>query len=270
MITDQGRALEVLVETVLRSTKYKHVSPDLIKSIGKRELEKRRSLKGAIKATKSKLHQVAGAYLGSGVDYNWGLGLLKAAGDEEAFRKTCRQLMDLHSSTSERLAILDEFYKIVLGSIPEIRSVMDVACGFNPLAWPWMSFGSDVEYWAYDIYVDMVGFIQSFMDIAGIKGKAEMRDVLSNPPTRTVDLALILKSLPCLEQVDKTAVSSVLDSLHAKYMIISYPVHSLGGRQKGMAQNYKEQFYSRTTGRAWQITEFEFSSELVFVVKTQG
>ena len=59
----QSDQLEKLVETVLTSSKYKAVSHDLIRSIGLRELAKRSSLKEAVKATKSKLHQVGGAYL---------------------------------------------------------------------------------------------------------------------------------------------------------------------------------------------------------------
>ena len=227
------------------------------------------------KRQKSKLHQVGGAYFERRVNYKLGLELLRQAaalGDDD-FRRQCRELMGFHASTRERLVILDQFYRELLGKLPPIRSVIDVACGFNPLAWPWISssgsFSKEVSYWAYDIYADMVGFIRGFMDIVGMNGKAEVRDVLSNPPTQPVDLAFILKSLPCLEQLDKTAVPKLLDSLQAKYTVISFPIHSLGGREKGMVQNYEAQFLGWMAGRGWKFSRYEFSSELAFLVETE-
>ena len=51
-----------LVEAVLESPKYRHVSRDLVRRIGAMELGKGRGLKEGIKATRNKLHQVGGAY----------------------------------------------------------------------------------------------------------------------------------------------------------------------------------------------------------------
>ena len=81
-----------------------------------------------------------------------------------------------------------------------------------------------------------------------------------------VDLALLLKTLPVLAQVDKTAVPRLLDSLQAHYLLISFPAKSLGGRNKGMVENYEAQFYQWATGRNWQIKRFEFASELAFLI----
>ena len=46
------------------------------------------------------------------------------------------------------------------------------------------------------------------MQLAGLDGRAEVRDVIHNPPQEPADLALLLKTLPCLEQVEKGAVHS--------------------------------------------------------------
>ncbi len=263
--------LEELVATVLRSAKYSQVSPDLIRQVGRRQLALRSSLREAVKATKGKLHQVGGAYFDSKVNYAQGEALLQAAadlGDTQLLRQVCRKLMRRHASTRERLDILDEFYTTILADLPPIHSLMDVACGFNPLAWPWMSLDNRVTYYAYDIYADMVGLLQAFMEIAGINGRAEVRDVLTDPPTQPVDLALVLKVLPCLEQLDKIAVPTLLDALQARHLVISFPAHSLGGWPKGMVRNYQAQFQEWIVGRDWRVKRFEFPSELVFLVQT--
>jgi len=50
-----------------------------------------------------------------------------------------------------------------------------------------------------------------------------------SPPTQHADLALILKTLPCLEQLDKTAGQWLLEAVNVDYLLLSFPVYSLGG-----------------------------------------
>lgn len=265
---DQEKQLDALVERVVAGQKYRYVSRDLIRGVGRRELVIRGSLKEAVKATKNKLHQVGGAYFEAVIDYDRALGELRATRDDPAaFRQTCRDIMGRHASTRERLAIVDDFYHTILGNLSDIRVVIDVACGLNPLARPWMPFGEQVEYVAYDIYADMVGFIGEFFKILDVPGQAEVRDVIGNPPSRMADLALILKTLPCLEQVDKTAASRLIDAIQARYLLISYPARSLGGRRKGMVENYEAHFWELAAGRNWTVQRFEFATELAFLVQ---
>ncbi len=257
--------LDELVDAILSRPKYRAISPDLVRRIGERELAVRRNMKEAVKATKNKLHQVGGAYFEAKVDYEAGLQMLHETTDLPA---TCRTLMQHHASTRERLPILEEFYRTVFAHLPPIHRVIDVACGLSPLAYPWMPLAPDAEYLAYDIYSDMMAFINGFMSLAGIKGKAEVRDVIGRPPAEPADLILILKSLPCLEQVDKLAAQRLLAGLSGHYLLITYPAQSLGGRQKGMITNYMAHFHSLAAGRNWQIQRFEFETELAFLVET--
>ncbi len=57
-MTHRDDLLANLVETVRASPKYRRVSEDLIRRIGARELEKRRSLKEALAATRAELQLV--------------------------------------------------------------------------------------------------------------------------------------------------------------------------------------------------------------------
>ncbi len=259
--------LEELVTAVLISPRYRHVSAALVRHIGARELAARRSLKEAIKATKNKLHQVGGAYFATRLDYARALADLRAAaGDEDAFRAACRAVMGLHASTRERLPILAEFYRLTLADLPPIRTVLDVACGLNALAWPWMPFGRETRYIGCDMYADMVEFVAAFMQLAGIAGETAVCDVVTQPPSQPVDLALLLKLLPVLAQVEATAVPRLLDALQARYLLISFPTTSLGGQGKGMVDTYEAQFWRWATGRNWQVRRFLFATELAFLV----
>jgi len=174
--------------------------------------------------------------------------------------------MKYHSSTRERLRVLEGFYTTTLADLPPIRTILDIACGFNPLSIPWMPLAEDARYYAYDIYRDMTSFLSELIGIVGVRGGAEVCDVIESPPARRADLALVLKTIPCLEQVDKSAGLRLLDSVNAHHLLVSFPIHSLGGRGKGMAINYEARFRDLVAERRWETRRFEFATELVFLV----
>ncbi|MFN2208375.1 MAG: 16S rRNA methyltransferase, partial [Candidatus Promineifilaceae bacterium] len=202
-MSDDDQALDSLAESIAATAKYKNVSPELVRSIGARELAKGQSFKSAVKATKNKLHQVGSAYQAGRIDYGRPLRMLREADSMEEWRATCCDIMRLHASTRERLPILDHFYETVLADTPAPRRVLDIACGLNPLASSWMPLAEDASYIAYDIYADMMDFLADYLALAGLNGRAEVRDIIHQPPQETADLALLLKTLPCLEQVEK-------------------------------------------------------------------
>jgi len=261
------KQLDDLVTAVINTTKYRHISPDLIYRIGTRELSVRRSTKEAIKATKNKLHQIGAAYQPSRVNYEKAKQMLvDAATSPEALKEAALDVMRLHTSTNERLSILPDFYAQIFAQLPPIHSLLDIACGLNPLAVPWMPLAADAAYFACDIYADMMQFLADVFPLFGTQGHFEVRDVVGQPPTQPVDLVLILKTLPVLDQVDKTAVSRLFDSLHARYILVTFPVRSLGGRGKGMVDHYTKQFEGWVNGRSWQVKPIEFASELAFLI----
>ena len=262
--------LDELVTAVQATSKYQPISPDLVRRIGAAELAKRPRLKEAVKATKNKLHQIGGAYFTAAIDYEAVLARIAAAQRQgaEAQKEALAAVMRLHASTNERLGILAEFYAATLGGLPPIGSVLDIACGLNPLARPWMPLAAESAYLAVDIYADMMAFLGDFMTLSGINGAAQVVDVGGAVSFAAVDLVLLLKTLPVLAQTDKTAVPRLLDSLQARYLLISFPAKSLGGRSKGMVENYEAQFYGWAEGRNWQVQRFAFETELAFLVRS--
>jgi 16S rRNA (guanine(1405)-N(7))-methyltransferase len=260
--------LERLTAEVRRGKKYKHISPTLIAHIGAGEMEKRTSFKEAVKSTRNKLHQVGGLFFERKVEYQaaWA-GLVEAERQEgSALRDQARHIMGWHTSTRERLPILAEFYQQIMERLPSPKVVLDVACGLNPCALPWMSLPSGVKYFAYDIYADLVDFVERVIGLYGYSGGAKVRDVVHDPPSRSADLALVLKSLPCLEQIEQGAARNLLIELQARHLVVSYPVQGVGGRGKGMAVNYQAQFEDTIAGLGWSVQRLEYETELVFLI----
>ena len=262
-------SLTPLNQTIRQSPKYRHISEDLIRSLLQRELAAGRTPKEAVKAAKNKLHQIAGAYFPEKVHYPDWLAELRAAaqtGDQAALQAACLRVMDHHASTRERLPILDDFYAVTLASVQPVHSVLDVACGLNPLAIPWLPLADEATYYACDIYQDMIAFLADFFELLGLPGLARLCNVLTEVPEEQVEVALVLKVLPPLEQVDKAAGLNLLRGLKAEHLLVSFPAHSLGGRHKQMVENYERHFRRLIAGEGWQIQRFQFPTELAFLV----
>jgi len=264
--------LDRLVAAVQGSPKHGRIAEEVIRRVGAEELPKRRSLKEAIKATKNKLHQVGGAYLEGGVSYDrWLDSLHSAAGEGEGpLRDACREVMRRHASTAERLAILDTFYKTTLADLGPIDSVLDVACGLNPLAIPWLPLAPGAAYYACDIYQDMLDFLNAFFPLVEARGRAEVCNASQGAPPIRAQVALILKTIPCLEQLDKSAGLRLLESAQADWLLVSFPVRSLGGANKGMVASYDAHMSELLAGKDWPFQRFEFETELAYRIDKRG
>lgn len=262
--------LDRLYRAVLKSSKYKNVCEDLIKNIGEKELSKRKNFGEALKSTKNKLHQIGGAYFVKKPDYgNWieELRSARKTGDKGLFREKCLEVMSYHKSTKERLNTLDQFYSRIFSMLPRVNSIIDIACGFNPLSIPMMPVSENVRYYAYDVYRDLIDFINEYFSILSLEGLAETSDVTQSPPEAHADLALILYAIPCLEQIDRLAGRKILESVDADFVVVSFPLRSLGAREKGMRKHYEARFNTLLKEKKWETQRLDFSTEMVFIVQ---
>ena len=129
-----------------------------------------------------------------------------------------------------------------------------------------MSLPKDVAYRALDIYADLSGFLNDFFDILGVAGQASVQDLLSPTAGLDADLTLLLKALPCLQQIDRGATSRLVDAITSPWLVISYPARSIGGRGKGMVETYRADFKALSEGRGWRSEELLYDTELAYIV----
>src|SRR5258708_19239872 len=110
-----------------------------------------------------------------------------------------------------------------------------------------------------------MGFLNDFCPPGGIQGQARIWDLAAGAPDEQVDLALVLKALPPLAQQAKHAGRDLLRALNARHILVSFPAHSLGGRGKGMAENYEQRFRALAAAEGWSIDRFVFPTALPFL-----
>jgi len=264
-------AVETIVQTILAGRKYRAVCPDTVRRIAAQEMMAHGHLKTALKETKSRLHQSYSAFEQT-VDYRVAYRCLAAAyqaNDEAAIKATCRGLLGQHRSTSERLPILDRFYGTIWAITGLPCSLLDLGCGLNPLTLPWMNLPPGGSYLAFDIDAPRVAFLTRFFALAGLPPLAVLQDVLCQPPEAEADVALLLKTSPTLERQEKGGTLRLLQALNTPFVVVSFAVKSLGGKEKGMVRHYEREFGALIEGQPWPVHKLTFDSELVFVVRKQ-
>ncbi len=277
---DLGDQLDRVLNLLQATRKYRFVCPSLVKAIASAELVKGRSLKETIKETKSKLHQSAAVYIRQNLDYDNALLRLQEAVrthqyEEDArghvsrdfARPLLRQFMAAHTSTYERLPLLEEFYQQIFARLPSVSSVLDIACGLHPLARPWMPLAPDRPYFAVDVFADQIDFLNRYFCVMGYAGEAVQYNVLEELQAPAADVAFLLKTLPCLEQIEVGAGRRLLHAIDAPLLVVSFPGHSLSGRKRGMAQHYAAFFEAIAAGSGWHVESLAYPSEEVYIVR---
>jgi 16S rRNA (guanine(1405)-N(7))-methyltransferase len=262
--------LGAVVSAVASSKKYRALCEDTIRRVAEHELaaEPDGSLKAAIKATRRRLHQVYGAFgqRFDGEAFYCRLETAYESGSEAEIQTACRQVLELHQSTRERLQAIDRFYPAIWAVTGKPRTILDLGCGLNPLALPWMDLEQGARIVALDIDRERVDWLNRYLALAGREPLARCQDVLAHPPGDAADVALLLKMGPTLERQEPGSTGRLIEVLQAPYVVVSFAVKSLGGREKGMAENYQRQFVKLAASRGWPATEVRFQSELVFIV----
>ncbi len=235
---------DVVVAGLAGSSKYRDLAPETLARTADWALERHPRPADALKAAKRKLHQAFGAYLDPGALAAVGriLDGLGPDPDREALETTATRILALHRSAAERLPIVREFYETIFEAAGRPASILDVAAGLNAFALPFMGLPGETRYTSVEVDRGLAAATERFLQLTGRPGEAIWADALIRIPETDAELALVLKTLPCLEQQEDGAALALLQRLAAIQQIaVSYPVRSLGGREKGMTATYRAQ-----------------------------
>ena len=259
-------AVDAVVVAIKQSRKYRDTSEETIRQLAVEAVIEHKKPKPAEKAVRRRLHSIMAPYLGD-PDYAAARELLTdifVGGDDTAIRAACRDLMHTHLSTRERLPILDSFYRDIFAVTGHPRRLLDIACGLNPLAFPWMELSpAGTDFVAYDIHEPRVEFLNHYFILQGLPPLAFVKDVAVSAPTESGDVALFLKEMPRFERNYPGHGRALLDAIDTRWLVVSFPTISThGGRN--LTNRYREFFHQIIDGSGWPVTELLFDTELVF------
>jgi len=266
--------LSELVNKIADSRKYRRtgIPRQTIEDVLKQELLRFPKEAEALRSARAILHNIMAPYLGD-PDYEAErkrLAAINAGEDHSAIKSYCMEILSWHDSTLERIPYLNDFYQAILEVSPQPRVVLDLACGLNPIALPFMGLPHDVDYYAYDIHQPRIGLINDFFTSQAIKPLAEVRDVLLNPPQISAGAAFLFKEAHRMEKRRKGCSRELVKAINARVTFISLPNRSLGG-QRDLHQRMDALFQQISSGLGGETGSREFPGEtLYWIRKTDG
>ncbi len=232
-----------------QAPKARHVFPPFLAGLFMEEIRRRGGTdREIVKRVKRSLHQVGGAYLTPPPRYERLLARLTDASVGPERHEVARGIVTSHASMRERAAHLDDFHAALFDGIGHRDggwTVLDLACGLNPLVRSLIPV--DVgRYLACDVYLDMLDFVAEASSMLGHPVETFPWDLTAGLPDHRADIVLLLKTLPCLDQLDPAAGPRLLAAAATRctHLLISYPVQSLGGADRGMRDHYASTFHS--------------------------
>lgn len=263
----EDETVEAVVSAVKESRKYAGAHEETIRTLAAEAVAQHKKPKLAVKAVRKRLHGIMAPYLGD-PDYETAAAQLTAAyqsGDEKQIRAACWHSLYAHLSTRERLPIMEQFYHQVFQVTGRPERILDVACGLNPLAFPWMGLPTTISYYAYDIHEPRITFLNQFFALQGLPLLARLQDVALHFPEEEGDVALFLKELPRFERNYGGLGRSLMEALRVRYLVVSFPtVSTHGGRN--LTERYRSFLRELTATTPWSIVEILFEGELVFCI----
>jgi len=264
-------AVQAMVAKVLDSKKYRHsgLNPATIEDLIKDEAPHTTSLKELLKIVRRKLHNVVAPYLGE-PDYAALTEDLQKIQDRSLdspqLIEFCRTALSGHASTAERIPVMSEFYSQLFAATGQPHTILDLACGLHPLAFPWMGLPITVRYHAYDILQPRVDFINQFFLKLGMAPLAENRDVLVNPPTQPADLGIFFKEAHRFEKRQPGCNRVFWESLHVKTLAVSLPSQNLSGTLN-LLDGHRRLVHANLPENG-RVNEILVDTEIIFLIET--
>lgn len=254
----------ILFEKISSGPQGKIFAPQALLRLSEDACRRYAKPKDAEKAVKTALHQMTGMFV-SESEVKRGYKLLSdetLSGEELSL-----SLLRLHASSRERLDTLQELYTAIFSVTGPVSSLLDIGCGLNPIALPFMQLTDGAVYHACDVNLSTVALVNAYFARLGRPQTAFGYDVLSGGALPPADLVYLFKLLPLLEQQEKGGAARFLGSLQARYLAVTFPLRTLSGRNVGMENFYREHYLPILKDSCEELTETVVGGEWLCLLR---
>jgi 16S rRNA (guanine(1405)-N(7))-methyltransferase len=257
-----------ITSRILSTRKYRDLDLpiDTILDLINQSVKNTRNSREVEKTVRHKLHNIIAPYLES-INYRAALNELRSiqVSDKTAFKYFSQQMLESHASTRERIPILTEFYERLFSITGTPNQILDLACGFNPFAIPWMNLPPNATYRAFDLHQPRIDLINEYLTRIDRPPLAEKRDILVNPPKESADVAFFFKEAHRFEQRQHGCNRAFWDSLNVRYLLVSLPTANLSG-SRSMLEGQRILVERTIKDHNWKVDELSFGTEIVFCI----
>ncbi len=185
------------------------------------------------------------------------------------------ELLKLHVSTRERLPYYKKFFAELFQIVGPAPHILDLGCGYNPMALPFMQ-PAPKTYHAIELYYEDVALIKKYFNYLNARGwqtrhfTAETIDLEKKQERGTLfkkqyDLVLALKLFDLLK---KKTVEDLVKNLRTAWLVASFPTTTIAGTRMNVPRRGWFQKMLRRLGYAYTARTYE--NEMVYFIKKTG
>lgn len=179
-----------------------------------------------------------------------------------------KSLLESHKSTQERLSFYSRFFEEIFKITGAPTSVLDLACGYNPIAFYEFTTLRTTQYVCQDIFDGKV--LQDYFKNNSYDATYKPFDIIKNldelrnkPFSHIFDICFLLKSLDTLESQSLHFSYDLFDAIRAKYIVVSFPTINVKGE---LLQRSSHNWFIKVLQRKnYSHTKIVFPNEVVYV-----
>lgn len=183
-----------------------------------------------------------------------------------------------HQSSYERLNYYQEIYKKIFSILFDLKlkkdfSILDLACGFNPIAYKYLPI-KPTYYLASDLSNQDMNFIKDFFIKTKISGDAisldltNLKSIEKLNSLQNFDVCFLFKALDSLESSSRHISKKLISNLNCKFFVVSFPTKTLGGK-KQILESKRSWFEKFCEKNNYILHTTDLNNELFYIFSKQ-
>ncbi|MBD3313716.1 hypothetical protein GF345_04705, partial [Candidatus Woesearchaeota archaeon] len=210
-----------------------------------------KEVEAVIKHVRAELRHVYGLFIAENLE---DLKEIISSGASEI-----RDILMRHVSSKERISFCEEFYRRIFDITGKPDSIIDIACGLNPLSFEFMDLPKKTRYYALELNQNDADAINEFFSRWGIDGKAFKHDITKKPIRYKADIAFAFK---IFDIIDNKITERILKELDVKWIAASFSTKTVG--KKDMMFRRRAGFQKMLRRLEMEYQTIEFPNEIVY------
>ncbi len=250
---------QILTE-VKKNRKYKSISDEIVlKEINNYQNSNKNNkiTKQSIKDIRARLHRIYASYQTTKKSKR--IKYLDPLNPEK--------ILSTNRSTKERLTFYKDIYNKIFQITGKPNTIVDIASGLNPVSFHYMNV-SKIKYYAYDIDIEDINFLNEYFKTSKIDGKAEILDINNINNVKKIpnsDIIFMFKLLDLVERKENYLEQLILSLLKkTKYIIASFSTKTLSGKNMKLRRRTGFEFMLKKNNLNFNLIE-EFN-EIFYVI----
>jgi 16S rRNA (guanine(1405)-N(7))-methyltransferase len=271
---EAAEARRIILDVFSRDLELRHAAQH---ADSPEKLQRTRAFKAAASRAKQQIYYALRRYRPAEANLSTVLEPLRALAPGTAAEQresAVRAVLESHRSMGERLATLDTFYEQLFNVIGQPKTVLDIGCGLQPLAFPFDMLGRSVEkYVALDEDAQAIDAVDAYSRVRADGRLIGIRSDLSEGWSAALrpgglaqfEVALMLKLVPVVIRQNRALIETLAATPATRWLLTGSTVALAKRRNIETRERATLERFIKSAGRV-VLREFTVGEEFAWWV----